>query len=173
MIKVMKTLEPRRYNEKTIIYEELQEILEITFVLSGTYFIGYEINKVKKMKLHRPPNTVFGGFELFFGKKSMFIYKCNYEINGFAIRRDNWLALQEEDVFMTFDLKRNIFNDYVEEIRKPLLEHKMKDFAILENRADMNSIVAITDDREIEFLQIKEELQECDDGDLIDEKSLE
>ena len=51
MIQFMKYLEPRKYKEGEIIYEELQEVLEITFVMKGTYFVGYEINKIIKMKI--------------------------------------------------------------------------------------------------------------------------
>lgn len=142
---MMKFLEPRKYAEKTIIYEELQEILEVTFVLSGTYYVGYEINKVKKMKQHRPPHTILGGFESCFQKKSMFIYKCNMEITGYGIRRKNWVEIEEEFEFMAQEFKRHIFKDYEEEVRNPLLEHKAKDFAVLENRADLTSVVAIND----------------------------
>jgi len=41
----MKTLKPRQYMANEIIYDELDEILEITFVEKGTYYIGYTINK--------------------------------------------------------------------------------------------------------------------------------
>ena len=47
----MKYLEPRKYAENELIYEELQEVLEITFVMAGTFYCGYEINKIVKMKL--------------------------------------------------------------------------------------------------------------------------
>lgn len=51
MIQMMKYLEPRKYHEGELIYQELQEVLEITFVMTGTYYVGYEINKIVKMKI--------------------------------------------------------------------------------------------------------------------------
>ena len=154
-------------------YEELQEIVEITFVLSGTYFIGYEINKVKKMKIHRPPNTILGAYNTCFEKKSLFIYKCNFEITGFAIRKNAWLDIEDSFEFMTQEFKRHIYKDYKEEVWQPLLEHKAKDFAVLENRADMNSIVAVNDQREQEMEEIKEELEDVAEDELEDSGNLE
>jgi hypothetical protein len=72
----MKYLEPRKYHEGEMIYQELQEVLEITFVMTGTFYVGYEINKIVKMKIQLPLGTSFGGFNCCFLKRSMFIYKC-------------------------------------------------------------------------------------------------
>jgi len=91
MIDILKSLEPRRYPENEIIYQELDEILEMTFMITGSFNVGYEINKVKKYKLHfncgKNDDSTFGGFNTLFFKKSMFIYKCKNEIEGYAIRR--------------------------------------------------------------------------------------
>ena len=121
MIEIMKRLEPRRVKEKDIIYEELQEILEIIFVLKGSYFIGYEINKVKKMKLYFTLGTAIGAFNCVFFQKSMFIYKCKDEIEGYSIRRQRWLEVEEMYPNMIRELKVKIFSQYDKEIRTPLL----------------------------------------------------
>ena len=76
MIQVMRYLEPRFYKGDELIYEELQEVLEITFVMTGTFYVGYEINKIVKMKIQLPLGTTFGGINCCFLKRSMFIYKC-------------------------------------------------------------------------------------------------
>ena len=89
MICLMKFLEPRTYKVGSVIHEELSEVEECLFVLKGSYFVGYEINKIRKMRLHFPPGTVIGGFESTFNVQSMFIYKCKNEIEGFAIRKPN------------------------------------------------------------------------------------
>ena len=47
MVDVMNCLCPRRYFPNETIYDELAEISEFTFVESGSYYIGYEINRVK------------------------------------------------------------------------------------------------------------------------------
>ena len=92
----MKFLEPRKYDENEIIYEELQEVLEITFVMTGTFYVGYEINKIVKMKIQLPPGTSFGAFNCCFLKRCMFIYKCKNPMTGFAMRRNNWQELAEQ-----------------------------------------------------------------------------
>ena len=45
MIQILRTLEPRFYTANAVIYEELEEILEMTFLMKGGFRIGYEINK--------------------------------------------------------------------------------------------------------------------------------
>ena len=40
----MLALEPRIYQVNEIIYEELDDALEILFVMSGTYNVGYILN---------------------------------------------------------------------------------------------------------------------------------
>ena len=76
MIRVMRYLEPRFYKGEELIYEELEEVLEITFVMTGTFYVGYEINKIVKMKIQLPLGTTFGGINCSFLKRSMLIYKC-------------------------------------------------------------------------------------------------
>ena len=87
MIELMQCLEPRKYYEGELIYEELQEVLEITFIMTGTYQVGYEINKLVKMKIQLPLGTSFGGFNCFFLKRTMFVYKCKMLMTGYAMRR--------------------------------------------------------------------------------------
>jgi hypothetical protein len=92
----MKCLEPRIYKEGEIIHEELSQVQECLFVLQGSYYVGYEINKERKMKLHFPPGSIIGGFESTFNIKSMFIYKCKNEIQGYSLRRPNLKNLESE-----------------------------------------------------------------------------
>jgi len=78
MIDILKSLEPRRYIEGDVIYHELEEILEMTFVMNGGFAVGYEINKQTKYKLrfvnmktgYFKVNAIFGGFNCLFFKRS-------------------------------------------------------------------------------------------------------
>ena len=89
----MRYLEPRKYYDGELIYQELQEVLEITFIMTGTYQVGYEINKITKMKIQLPLGTSFGGFNCFFLQRTMFVYKCKMLMTGYAMRRQNWIEL--------------------------------------------------------------------------------
>ena len=90
----MQYLEPRSYYENELIYTELEEVLETTFVMSGTFICGYELNKIVKMKIQLPLGTSFGGFNCFFLKRTMFIYKCKVPMKCLALRRKDWFILE-------------------------------------------------------------------------------
>ena len=45
MIKLLNSLEFRKYESYEIIAQEMDEALEILFIEHGTYDVGYEINK--------------------------------------------------------------------------------------------------------------------------------
>ena len=145
MILLLKKLVPRHYYENQIIFEELQEISEITFVEKGSYYVGYEINRVKKMRLHFPPGNILGGVNCVFLKKSWHIYKCKFEIHGYAISREDWMEIEEKYDFMVTEVKKKMFIFYLKEIRTPLFRAKMQDLEILKNRADLTNIVTIDD----------------------------
>ena len=72
----MEGLEPRFYKSNKIIYNELDEILEITFLIKGTFAVGFEINKFKKqVKVYGKGSTI-GGYNCIMSKKSYFIWHC-------------------------------------------------------------------------------------------------
>jgi|DEB0MinimDraft_12_1074336.scaffolds.fasta_scaffold13015_5 hypothetical protein len=45
MMQFLKYLEPRFEKKKTIIMDELDEVVEIIFVYKGSVAVGYELNK--------------------------------------------------------------------------------------------------------------------------------
>ena len=45
MVDVLADLEPRRENEKVILYNELDDFTEIVFFNKGKIELGYELNK--------------------------------------------------------------------------------------------------------------------------------
>jgi hypothetical protein len=48
MIKIMTYLEPRIEKAGSVLFEELDEINEVIFIMMGTIEIGFEINKTRK-----------------------------------------------------------------------------------------------------------------------------
>ena len=46
----MRSLESRYYIQHQVIYKELDECLEVTFILEGKYNVGYEINKMRRFR---------------------------------------------------------------------------------------------------------------------------
>ena len=96
-IMLLTKLEPRFENPKTIIFEELDDVEEIIFVHKGSVVVGYEINKVKKYNLVLKDKAIIGAHDVTFNKKSQFVYSTLSRIEGFFIRRENWLEILREN----------------------------------------------------------------------------
>ena len=94
----------------------------------------------------------------------MFLYKCKQEIEGYALRRREWLEINEEHPEMMHDLKAKVFQKYEKEIRTPLLQYKDKDMGKIRKRSDISTIIAIkeTGQQEMERIQKVLEFQDID-----------
>ena len=143
MIKLLQSLEPRQYHQGENIHDELDEILEITFIQHGSVLCGYQLNKRDKMKLHFPPGTVIGGFNCLFFQKSSFIYRTKIEIQAYALKKKPLMELAQEypDIYML--MKKRFFTIYMDDIRKPLMAQKEADIAALAYRSDFSQILSI------------------------------
>ena len=69
MIQILKSLEPRRFDKMEIIYLELDEVNELSFIEQGEYDLGYEVNKVEKYRMRLGSRTVIGAFNICFNKR--------------------------------------------------------------------------------------------------------
>ena len=87
MIQILRSLEPRKFKPREIIYLELDEVNEILFIEGGEYNIGYEVNKTEKFKIRLGKNTVIGAFNICFNKRQIFIHKTHTECHGYSIRK--------------------------------------------------------------------------------------
>ena len=85
--------------------------------MTGTFYVGYEINKQVKMKIQLPLGTTFGGINCCFLKRSMFIYKCKQPMTCYAMRRYRWMQLVVEFPEMTRSIKKHIVEQYDRDIR--------------------------------------------------------
>ena len=92
---------PRRYSNNEIIYHELDQILEMTFIVEGKCLIGYEMNKQIKYKVSYSEGKVIGEYNVLFMKDSKHVYKCKNSINGFALSRKGWMDLSKDHEEMT------------------------------------------------------------------------
>lgn len=124
----------------------------------GSYYVGYEINRMKKMRLHFPPGNIIGGINCIFLKKSWHIYKCKWEIQGYAISRHSWNMIEEKQPMMSKEVKKKMLGFYLREVRTPLTKFKQKDLQLLENRADQSNILSIKDLGDEEVAEIMEQL---------------
>ena len=77
MISIMNSLESRFFVPNQNIVHEMDECLEIQFILQGQYKVGYEVNKKTFFKKKFGKSTVIGGFEILYEKKYIFNYEAS------------------------------------------------------------------------------------------------
>ena len=131
MIAILVSLEPRHYNDNLILYEELDNVMEMKFVMKGSFRVGYEINKTKRYRLLFGPGSTIGGFNCLFNKPTMFIYKCVREIEGYGIRKKSWIKLDKEFPDFSLEVKSKVYEEYYYKVRIPIVTHKYNDFIFL------------------------------------------
>jgi len=90
-------LELRNFEAKEVIHKELDECLDVIFVENGRYDYGYEINKKKIYRIQFGCSTMIGGFEMNFQQRFQFNIRANSEIQGYGIRKKNWIKILDEN----------------------------------------------------------------------------
>lgn len=165
MIDILKSLEPRIFAPREVIYVELDEVNEILFIEQGEYDIGYEVNKTEKFKLRLGQNTVIGAFNICFNKRQIFIHRTHTECKGNSIRKSNWKAIMDDYSEFFSILKRKVLYEYITKIRKPIMQFKEKDIVHYDKRADFQQVLALRnyDENELSNL-ISDELDQKGDA---------
>ena len=147
MIALLRHLEPRCEPKGTVLYEELEEITEIFFVSNGTMDIGYEINKQRKYVLRYTNRTMVGAYNCTFNKRTMFLYRCRSECKGYFIRKINWLECIKMDSEIENYIKKNVQNEYFDNILQKVMVAKKIHIEKLASRKDFEQVkmVALKD----------------------------
>ncbi len=84
--------------------------------------------------------AVVGDFSLIHNKVSEFVYKPAEKIQGFAIKRANFISLIEKSYGK--DLQTVIKKNYLENIRKPVCAHREIEARKFTNRMDFVDLTA-------------------------------
>jgi len=97
----------------------MEEINKLTFIESGKYDIGYEINKKQRWIL-RFQRNVIGQFEITYNKKCQYLVKAHTPCFGFFIRKVRWryLADQYPIFFRYIDMQGYV--NYIHKIWKKI-----------------------------------------------------
>lgn len=77
--------------------EELDEFNEIMYVNKGKVVIGYEINKEKRYCIQYTDKVVIGAYGITFNQRAAFIYTSLTPIEGYFIRKTNWMAILDDN----------------------------------------------------------------------------
>ena len=124
MIKLIRALEPRREDANTVLINELDEHSELIFVMKGVIVLGFEINKMRHYFARHQGKYVLGAFGVTFNMRSNLIYLTRSTIEGFSLRRINWLKLLELNKDLSNTIKETILMNYIINVQSKLNYHK-------------------------------------------------
>ena len=86
-------LEPRYEPAHTIIFDENEEVNEVSLFTEGEMGLGFELNKTIKIAFSQKDEIVVGAWEISFGRRSQFVYKTLSSCDGFFIRKTKWVQM--------------------------------------------------------------------------------
>ena len=113
-------LEPRFDVRGTVLYQELDEFGEITFVYKGTIIVGFAVNKKQNFCLKFKDHCIIGGFNTTFNRRALFIYKCQSDCHSYYIRKARWLDLLDEYPGLTERIKEGMWMIYHSQFKNKL-----------------------------------------------------
>ena len=126
MNKVLRGLEPRFIQKKTIIINELDEFGEIIFVKNGVVGIGFEINKQQNFCIRFENKCVIGAYGVTFNMRAAFIYKAFTNLSGYFIRKFRWNEMLQSCPEIAKIMKQNVLIDYLINLRSKVIQSKHK-----------------------------------------------
>ena len=97
-----------------------------------------------------------------YDKRCNFIYKTHTNCSGYIIRKAKWRALEVEHTELYNYIKRQSLFNYLNKVRKPLLESKDQDIEQYDLRADYQQVLCLKNYNANEMKQLQ--LKECSKG---------
>lgn len=94
MIMIFQSLSPIKYDAGKIIYSELDDINTVQFITSGSYDIGYSINKNNHWKIRRFAGSVIGMYEVSHRLRIRNMIKVKEAIQGLFIRKKDFRKIE-------------------------------------------------------------------------------
>ena len=145
MMNVMQALEPIETEPNILIVGELDEFTEVLFYMTGSYNIGFTVNRVHKFPLRYGGCRVIGAYNVSYNKRSMFAYKTYERCQGYFVRKSNWLRImaEEEYQYLVELFKQNAREEYFSTIKSRLLECKEFELRKLSDRADFDTVITL------------------------------
>jgi len=119
-------LEPRYEKKGQVLLSENESISEILFFYTGSWCVGYELNKIAYFKIKIDSGTIddayrkgsiIGAYSATFNKRSPFAHKTLTVCEGFMIRRHNWNSILEDHPLMENEMKLNVIKLF-----RPMME---------------------------------------------------
>ena len=149
MMQIMMSLECVHFTKGEVIYQELDECLMTFFFITGSFSIGFEMNRhhhpVVKFTNTATKGQIIGAYGCTFDKRSSFLYKTLNDCEGFFIRKGNWKEALEESPELSKSLSINIKQNYEESIQKPIMARKREAMEKWKTRNDYEGILSLDD----------------------------
>ena len=90
MLRILSKLLPIHYHARSLIYTELDDVSQVTFLQTGTFDYGFEINKKFIFCLRKPVGGIVGLFEVFFNRRCTFVIRAETKCYGYYITKREW-----------------------------------------------------------------------------------
>ena len=82
------------------------------FIMSGSYKVGYEMNKKQFMPRAFGESTTIGGFEIAFEKRFMFKYVARTYLNCYSIRKENFQKIMKQFPAFKYPIRNKLWTFY-------------------------------------------------------------
>lgn len=140
---LLKMLEPRTDEPEEIIIDELDSVLDMTFIMEGKVHVGFVLNKTFYNTVALSRGKIMGAYECINCTKSKFMYQAANRVQGYFIRRKNVKILQDEfwEIFSIFSEKLTRY--YFEKVHVPITKDRRKQLEEFRAKYPQMEIVAM------------------------------
>lgn len=145
MMKIMKSLEPRKEEREVILFNELDDFTEVLFFHKGKVKVGFHINHKQYFVLMKQKGFCIADHGCTFNHKSNFIYKTHTLCEGFFIRKASWHEIMEEENDITMQLKQYIIRSYLMKTQIKVQCMKKRIIKLIGNRSHFQQMMHLQD----------------------------
>ena len=128
MMTILNLLEPRLRSKESIVYQTVEDVEEMYFIMKGSVNIGFEFNRniINVVRLRQ--GCAIGAYNCTFDKKTIFNYSVNSRLEAFIIRKREWYHLMNDCYFKEIvqPMRKNIENNYMTVIKDPIIRFQHK-----------------------------------------------
>jgi hypothetical protein len=157
MLKLLRGMQPRKYSNGEIIFNQLAEVGEVIFVEHGDVDVGFEISYKRYWVLRLFDHSIIGGLNCMANLTTFFLYRCASEnFNGYSIKKDVWMSLMKDYDDISLFVSRKIAIDYTTKIRTPVMFEQNRKLQNLQQRHDQRHIQVIVEAKNFDVVRCKD-----------------
>lgn len=127
-MKILNMLEPRFHASGDVIYQTVEDVEEMYFIMEGSVNIGFEFNRSIKNAVRLTKGMAIGAYNCTFDKKTIFNYSVHSSLHAFTIRKRNWFYHINDKNFddLAKPLRKKIEENYMLNIKYPIIRFQTK-----------------------------------------------